>query len=100
MKIFVELEQKPQQFEDFCKQLVFRNKWVSPKEWSDLVDSITPADIGQMITDYWINHKPSVALVEPNSTNYHLTHDSLKHLDKFQGSSGINSMFSNFFGRK
>ena len=53
MRTFMELEQKPQQFEDLCRQLVFRGSWLSPEVWAETVDGITLEDVSECLERYW-----------------------------------------------
>merc|ERR1712241_900879 len=63
MTTLLNLEQKPNQYEDLVKQLTYKNNWVSPDDWAEIVDKITPDDIVAVVDKYLTNDKVSFAAV-------------------------------------
>jgi len=63
MTTFLNLEQKPNQYEDLVRQLTYKGSWVSPDEWAKIVDDITPDDIKSVVDKYLTNEKVSFAAV-------------------------------------
>jgi len=60
---FLNLECKPQQYEDLTKQLVYGGKWITPGEWEKIVDSIEIKDLKLVINEFLTHSTPSVAAV-------------------------------------
>lgn len=63
MTTFLNLEQKPNQYEDLVRQLTYKGSWVSPDEWAKIVDDITPDDIKSVVEKYLTNETVSFAAV-------------------------------------
>ena len=63
MTTFLNLEQKPNQYEDLVRQLTYKDSWTSPDEWAKIVDEVTPDDITAVVDKYLTNDKVSFAAV-------------------------------------